>query len=105
MLRIISLGAMVAAMSWVAVAGATTDAVIVLRGVDSQSLPPFTLKSAADVSWACSGCAQSNFIFSSAESYANVNALNHTHGTSYLDAGHYTQVEVSASGAWTIVIG
>ena len=75
-----------------------------LTGVDSTNLRPFTLTHASKVVWSCPACASSNFIFETSESPGIVNALNHTHGNSYIPKGHYTGVSVDGAGAWSIRI-
>jgi|RhiMetdeSRZDD1v2_1073273.scaffolds.fasta_scaffold369007_2 hypothetical protein len=74
-----------------------------LRGVDSQKVRPFTLTHDSDVIWACGGCSDSNFIFATDQDIP-VNALNSTHGKSFLERGRYTSVSISADGPWTIVL-
>ena len=74
---------------------------IVLRGSDSQNVRSFALTRDADVLWSCPGCSSSNFVFSTASDIP-VNALNHTHGVSFLKKGRYSGVSVIVSGSWTI---
>lgn len=81
-----------------------TTATLVLRGVDSQNIRPFTLAHDSDVLWSCPGCSQSNFIFETNETPGVVNALNHTHGLSFLSRGRYTGVSIVGSGSWTITL-
>jgi hypothetical protein len=76
---------------------------IVLRGVDSQNVRPFTLRRDSDVSWTCGGCRGSNFVFSTRQDIP-VNALGPTRGGSFLERGRYTGVSVTATGAWRITI-
>jgi hypothetical protein len=85
-------------------APASTQGTIVLRGVDIQDPRPFTLSRDADVVWSCPGCAAANFTFDTVQVQSVINALNHTHGTSFLPHGHYTGVLVDGSGAWTITL-
>ena len=91
-----------AAAASAALAG--TPGTIVLRGTDIQYLHPFTLSRDADVVWSCPGCAAANFTFDTVQVQSVINALNHTHGTSFLPRGHYTGVIVDGSGAWTITL-
>ena len=91
-----------AAAASAALAG--TPGTIVLRGVDIQDPRPFTLSRDADVVWSCPGCAAANFTFDTVQVQSVINALNHTHGTSFLPRGHYTGVIVDGSSAWTITL-
>jgi predicted nucleic-acid-binding Zn-ribbon protein len=77
---------------------------VVLRGVDSQNLRPFTLTRGTDVVWSCPGCSSNNFIFETTQAPGVVNALNHTRGISFLARGHYSGVSVVGAGSWTITL-
>jgi rubredoxin len=92
------------AVALVSGASAAKQGTIKLRGVDSQNVRPFTLSKDADVAWSCPGCSNSNFIFDATQAPGIVNALNHTHGTSFLARGHYSGVSVAGSGSWTITL-
>jgi hypothetical protein len=83
---------------------ASVQGTVVFRGLDVQNLRPFTLSRDADVVWSCPGCSAANFVFDSFQAPGVVNALNHTHGTSFLSRGHYTAVSVDGAGAWTITL-
>jgi hypothetical protein len=73
----------------------------VLRGVDSQNLPPFTLPADTSILWTCAGCGGQNFIVST-DNGGVVNALGPVRGSSFLPAGRYGSVNVIGTGAWTI---
>jgi len=105
MSRLLACLALSAAVTIAAVSSATarTNGTIVLRGADSQNLAPFKLSRDADVLWSCPGCGDANFIFST-NSDIPVNALNHTHGVSFLAKGRYTGVSVIGSGGWKITL-
>jgi Zn finger protein HypA/HybF involved in hydrogenase expression len=74
-----------------------------LTGVDGENVRPFTLTHGSDVIWSCPRCTSSNFAVTTDQDIP-VNALGHTHGTSYLEKGRYTGVSVTASGPWKIVL-
>ena len=101
----LSCAALIAAAA-ASAAPAGTQGTIVLRGTDIQYLHPFTLSRDADVVWSCPRCAAAaaNSTFDTVQVQSVINALNHTHGTSFLPRGHYTGVIVDGSGAWTITL-
>jgi hypothetical protein len=101
--RVLSCAALIAAAA-ASAAPAGTQGTIVLRGTDIQYLHPFTLSRDADVAWSCPRCAAANFTFDTVQIQGVINALNHTHGTSFLPHGHYTGVIVDGNGAWTITL-
>jgi hypothetical protein len=100
---LVSLAALAAVFTAVADSAVDRTSAITLRGEGMQNVRPFTLTADSNIVWRCSGCAGSNFVFSTRQDIP-VNALGPTSGKSFLPKGRYTGISVIATGPWTITL-
>lgn len=80
--------------------GHRTSGAVVLRGHGSQTVAPFTLSQNSDLIWSCPRCSFFSIEAPHASVYdlLPVNVLRATRGTSFLEAGRFKGVQITAEG-------